>query len=125
MYPGNPYLCNTFNPINTLPQFDRSFILEYELISIRNSNTIFSTMVCPKCGERLVFDVYTTDEFMACCPNDDYKLNITIKGLIMLLNNNGLNWLVTPPKSTKALEETKESVPPPPDGFKVEPPEDD
>lgn len=127
MYQVPPYFSyNTFNPINVLPQFDRSFILEDELRSIRNSNTIFSTMVCPKCGERLVFDIYTTDEFMAYCPNDDYKLNITIKGLITLLNNNGLNWMVTPPKLIKTPEEIKqcEDVPPP-DGFKVEPTGDD
>ncbi len=123
MYLPTPYFSyNTF----TLPQFDRSFILEDELRSIRNSNTIFSTMVCPKCGERLVFDIYTTDEFMACCPNDDYKLNITIKGWIKLLNNNGLNRLVTPPKPVNIPEETKqcEDVPPP-DGFKIEPTGDD
>lgn len=124
MYPGNPYLCNTFNPINTAPQLDLSALLEDKLISIRNSNTIFSTMVCPGCGERLVFGA-CSDGLMACCPNDDYETLITTMGLITLLNNNGLNRLVTPPKPTKALEETKESVPPPPDGFKVEPLEDD
>lgn len=112
--------CDTFIPLNTDTQSCTSYI------TIRNSNTIFSTMVCPKCGERLVFDIYTTDEFMACCPNDDYKLNITIKGLITLLNNNGLNWIVAPPKLIKTQEEIKqcEDVPPP-DGFKIEPTGDD
>lgn len=108
----------SFNPINT--NFDSP-----PLVSdvIRCSNTIFSTMVCPKCGERLVFDKFTTDEFAAYCPNnDDYKFNITIDGLITLLNNNGLNNLVTPLKKPKVSEEVKqcEDVPPP-DGFKIEP----
>ncbi len=109
-----------FMPLNTGTQSCTS------CITIRNSNTIFSTMVCPKCGERLVFDIYTTDVLMAYCPNDDYKLIITIKGLITLLNNNGLNWIVAPPKLIKTQEEIKqcEDVPPP-DGFKIEPTGDD
>lgn len=101
MYPATPYF-----PYNTFPQFDRSFILEDQLISIRNSNTIFSTMVCSKCGKRLSFEVYSTDELIACCP-DDYEAHITLRGLITLLNNNGLNRLVTPPKPVNIPEETK------------------
>lgn len=108
---------NTFNQYLT-------FNAERDIFIIRNSNTILSTMVCPKCGGRLVFDEYTTDELMACCPNDDYKSNITIKGLIMLLNNNGLNLLATPPKPYKVTEETKPCEDDPsPDGFKIEQPE--
>lgn len=93
---------------------------------IRSSNTIFSTMVCPTCGKRLIFDEYSTNEFIAYCPNhNDYKLNITINGLVALLNGNGLNWLVTPAKRSECIKDSKkcEDVPPP-DGLKFEPPED-
>lgn len=125
MYPATPYF-----PYNTFPQFDRSFILEDQLISIRHSNTIFSTMVCPKCEKRLAFEVYSTDELVACCPDDDYEVHITLRGLITLLNNNGLNQLVTPPKPVNIPvnipEETKQCEDiSPPDGFKVEPMGDD
>ena len=49
--PYNPYnLCST--PIN----FNTSSNSGAYENAIRSSNTIFSTMVCPECGERLIFE---------------------------------------------------------------------
>lgn len=50
--PYNP----TFNPLNASFNSPPLFpTVDHEGL-IRSSNTIFSTMVCPECGERLVFE---------------------------------------------------------------------
>lgn len=76
--------------------------MDYETI-IRNSNTIFSTMICPKCGKPLIFE---TDLFQqattgycsieAYCAQKCYKKSYSIDSICEILNNNGLNNLVQP-----------------------------
>lgn len=123
-----PFNCNpVFNPINTSFNSPPLFpTVEYEGL-IRSSNTIFSTMVCPECGERLVFErVDVSSCFTAYCPTrNHYSTDITFDEMCGILNHNGLNKLVTPYnfKSVETSKETAQSVDdiPPPDGFKIEP----
>lgn len=105
--------------------------INYEA-AIRLSNTIFSTMVCPKCGERLFFEENnnSSDRLDVKCPNDidHHNRSINIIAFCELLNSNGLNSLVKPvkfqdpeKKSEEELKETDDSVSPPPEGLKVRP----
>ena len=74
--------------------------MDYETI-IRNSNTIFSTMVCPKCKGSVTFKpvgdgIRAICDDINCSTNDihsDTKI-ISVDNLCSLLNNNGLNYLV-------------------------------
>lgn len=97
--------------------------MKYEQ-AIRHSNTIFSTMVCPKCGSRLNFSYQGSDKINVFCPKTESHLyrNMTVPELCAIINTNGLNQFVTPSAASSAPEsvEKSEAVPPPPDGFKVE-----
>lgn len=90
--------------------------MNYESI-IKNSNTVFSTMKCPKCGKPLLFG---TDNFRNAitgfsqievyCSQKCYKKSYSIESICNIINNNGLNPLVrnkTPNK--KRQDSTKSS----------------
>ena len=77
-----------------------------EIEIIKNSNTIFSTLVCPKCGKPLKFDIgFDSDENEEaieahCAAACKYENIFTINAICKLLNNNGINCLVrNSPKS--------------------------
>lgn len=100
-------------------------IIDYEK-TIRQSNTIFSSMVCPKCGTRLQFKPRTNSEITISCPEnyEHHNFSISISEMCSLINNNGLNQFVTPPPNKKVKNNTEDiksqEVPPPPEGFKIE-----
>lgn len=82
--------------------------MNYET-AIRSSNTIFSTMVCPKCGKPIVFRSAYYKLLFECNNVNCSEYNkpfarvqdsdgITVDELCSLLNNNGINGLVQPNK---------------------------
>ncbi len=75
---------------------------------IKNSNTIFSTMVCPECGRRLHFESVSDDDSVDKgiieieCTNEECLHNIhaflkelNTRELCAILNNNGINSIIT------------------------------
>lgn len=81
---ANPYAMSTVTQLqNTIALKDLEISLEkskkiqYEQ-TIRKSDTIFSTMVCPQCGNRLIFKRYQND-IKVHCPKEDYFKMLTIK----------------------------------------------
>ena len=99
--------------------------IDYEK-TIRQSNTIFSSMVCPKCGTRLQFHPYSDSKLEVYCPVDvkHKDFNISISEMCSLINNNGLNQFITPLSNKSSKYKTSDNsiqeVPPPPEGFKIE-----
>lgn len=75
---------------------------------IKNSNTIFSTMVCPECGFRLKFESPSDEDsddsrfIWAKCTNTEcmskissYIEELSTCELCAILNNNGINSIIT------------------------------
>ena len=75
--------------------------IDYET-TIRNSNTIFSTMVCPACGSHITFRPNGKNVTIICDNLDctsillDDRKTLSLTQICGLLNNNGLNHLVQP-----------------------------
>ncbi len=67
--------------------------MDYETI-IRNSNTIFSTMICPECRNKLYFEKIGENIGAKCYGNCDFVFSFTIYELCALLNHNGINFLM-------------------------------
>lgn len=68
--------------------------MEYETI-IRNSNTIFSTMICPNCHTSLYFTHYYKHESIGCrCKECNTEFELSCEELCALLNYNGINYIV-------------------------------
>ena len=100
--------------------------------TIRTSNTVFSTMSCSECGRRLVFESRGS-YVVAFCPEQHISKDIPLRELCTLINNNGINSLVSSyayvhptnrndneDKDEPDKEELNKGIEPP-DGFKIEP----
>lgn len=93
--------------------------------TIRSSNTVFSTMICPECGKRLVFESHGSYVIAYCPTKEHYSTEITVIELCGIINHNGLNSLITPyvPLKSVDVKTNNDSLegPEPPEGFKIEP----